>query len=64
MDPMKEVGGAVVLLFMLLGAVDLIVVGALVMISSIVSGPASAIVGGAILLALGGGIAYLFWRSI
>ena len=63
MDPFKNVAGAVVLLFMLLGAVDLILVGLVVTISGIVQAALGPIIFGAILLSIGGAMAYMFWRS-
>lgn len=64
MDPLKDAAGAIVLLFMLLGALDLFVMGAIMIASGIVSGPAGAIVAGGILLALGAGLLVAFRRGL
>lgn len=64
MDPLKNAAGAIVLLFMLLGALDLFVMGAIMIASGIVGGPAGAIVAGGILLALGAGLLVAFRRGL
>jgi len=63
MDPLKDVAGGILLLFLLLGAVDLIVIGALVTISSVVQGVFAVAAIGSIMLLIGLGLAVMLWRQ-
>jgi hypothetical protein len=64
MDPLKNAVGAIVLLFMLLGALDLFVVGAALTVSGIVNGPAAALIFGGILLTVGSILLVVFCRAV
>lgn len=63
MDPFKEAAGAVVILFMLLGAIDMLLVGTLLTVSSIMHGNIAGIIFGGILLLIGIALCALIWRA-
>lgn len=61
---MKDLMGAVVILFMLMGAADLVVMGALIAVSGLVNGELGlAIVGGTTFL-IGAGLSLWIWRQL
>lgn len=63
MDPLKNAAAGVVLLFMIIGAADLILFGSLVTILGIANGVVAGIVMGGIMLVIGLALAVMLWRS-